>query len=245
MAWWQLVVPSQSAPFKAAEWNTELHNCTMSDFIIHSQLSEKGSPENRTFSSCSAVLCSGLLPLIRTMWRPGIFLALQLALLLGFACSSTGSEARNAKAQLGASRRQGYRFFDCCFDNFRAASRWGHRFDYIPRQRRNNSRTLSIDYVKPRHVPNGSNCSFIELFSTHLHHLVSILVAIKSRIVTNFHSSWMTHYVPDYIVAITIEVIMNAFQILSAATPLKYKLQLGFTIYWRILTDKIKLKFIL
>ena len=194
---------------------------------------------------CCAVLCSGLLPLIRTMWRPGIFLVLQLALLLGFACSSTGSEARNAKAQLGASRRQGYRFFDCCFDNFRAASRWGHRFDYIPRQRRNNSRTLSIDYVKPRHVPNGSNCSFIELFSTHLHHLVSILVAIKSRIVTNFYSSWMTHYVPDYIVAITIEVIMNAFQILSAATPLKYKLQLGFTIYWRILTDKIKLKFIL
>ena len=54
MAWWQLVVPSQSAPFKAAEWNTELHNCTMSDFIIHSQLSKKRSPGSRTSSTNSS-----------------------------------------------------------------------------------------------------------------------------------------------------------------------------------------------
>ena len=57
---------------------------------------------------------------------------------------------------------------------------------------------------------------------------MSILVAIKSRIVTNFHSSWMTHYVPDYIVAITIEAIMNAFQILSAANATEIQTPVGF-----------------
>ena len=54
MAWWQLVVPSQSAPFNAAEWNAKLHNSTMSDFIIHSQLSGKWSPESRTSSTYSS-----------------------------------------------------------------------------------------------------------------------------------------------------------------------------------------------